>query len=194
MFSYCSNNPTNNFDLCGKWWIKLICVAVSIAVSLVSEAIEDYKEDGKLFNGDKDWKDYVGAAAGGAISGLGGGFVSSVGLGIVGDTVDAWISGDLKEEENMSSFLATSAMTNVIGYGIGDFLGNGARKVASNLKIIKSKRKIPNNTINKELRKITSNLNIGAKRATKDTIAKKIFATNKWKPGQLLEDVISSLF
>ena len=40
----------------------------------------------------------------------------------------------------------------------------------------------------------TNNLNIGANRATKDTIAKEIFATNKWKTGKLIEDVVSSLF
>ena len=197
LFIYCSNAPSNNYDMCGKFWIKFACVIVSMCVSFISEAIEDYKEDGKLFNGDKSLNEYVGAIASGMISSFGGGLVSSVVLGVVGDTVGALINGDLDDETNITGFLVTSAITNVIGCSVGNFLGKCSRKVASNLKaskIIKSKGKVSNNTINKELRKITNNLNIGANRATKDTIAKEIFATNKWKTGKLIEDVVSSLF
>ena len=194
LYAYCGNNPVMNSDPEGHFWFSILCAVISSAVNLVTEFVEDLS-DGKLMN-DKNATDYVGAAVGGFISGFGGGFFSSVGLGVVGDSVDALINGEMAEN-GFGNVLTNSLFSSISSFAVGGFAGKTARKVASKIKakkIINPKGVVENNIINKELRGITEDLNIGAKKATITTITDQIFKVNKWKTGNNIEKIISSLF
>ena len=124
LFTYCSNNPIANIDSNGKFGFLatlLISVTVNVVINLVIEVIEDVSSDGKL-GGDKDGMDYLGALAGGAISGE-------------SDSV----------EDGLVSF-STGAMSSLIGFG----MGKGITKKIANTKLNKILSG-SNNKINKRI-------------------------------------------
>lgn len=181
-------------DPTGHFWFTIICALISCAVSVTIEFAEDIN-DGELFN-DKDVFDYLGAAVGGFISGLGGGLVSSLALGIAGDVVDAWISGGLKEI-GVGELILTSAISSAIGFGVGKVVGKGMRKVATFAKakqFFNMKGIVSNNVINKQMKPIANGLNIGSKKATISKISQEIFRANKWTTGRYIEDIVMSIF
>ena len=51
-----------------------------------------------------------------------------------------------------------------------------------------------NSAINKELRKITNDLNIGAKKATVQRIADELYSSGKWEFGERLARIIGLAF
>ena len=121
LFTYCSNNPIANIDSNGKFGFLatlLISVAVNVVINLVTEVIEDVSSDGKL-GGDKDGMDYLGALAGGAISGLGVGAGTTMLTGGLGSMVDSYISGESDSVEDGLVSFSTGAMSSLIGFGIG---------------------------------------------------------------------------
>lgn len=186
LFAYCNNNPIMYTDPKGNLAFLTILI-ISVVVSLAMEAYEDIKEDGRL-GGNKDILDYVGAFSSGVISSFGGGFVGTIFFGVVADSVDAWINGDMKENKFS---LESSLVSNLIGFGVGVSIRAGASfikaKTFTNMVGKKS-----NNLINNQLRPIANNLNIGANRATTWNITKEIFKSNKWKVGQVFETIFSS--
>ena len=198
LYTYCGDDPINLSDPSGHFPVFLAVLIISVVSNLLIELHEDYKED-KKFLGDKDGLDYLGAFASGVITSFGGGFLSSVGLGVVGDVVDSAINGDLWEldgSDEVLNFVGSSIFSNSLGCLIGDLAGLAGRKIASNIKankFIKAKGILDNSVINKELRNITNNLNIGAKKATKKTIAKEIFSVNTWKPLKKVDEIVGEI-
>ena len=194
LYAYCLNNPVEYVDPTGHFPFVIILAIISLAANVGREFIEDLS-DGQLMN-DKNGFDYLGAAVGGFISGLGGGFISGLALGVVGDTVDALINGELAEY-GVGNILLTSVISSVISTGAGTIVGKGARKLASFVKakqIFGLKGIVANNVINKQLREITNDLNIGAKKATVSFISDEIYNANLWKAGQRIEDIVSAWF
>lgn len=134
LFTYCSNNPIANIDSNGKFAFlvtSLIGAFVGAVVNLATELIEDVSTDGKI-GGDKDGMDYLGAAVGGAISGLGTNPVVGIVTGTIGDTVDSFISGESNSVEDGINVFSTSLMTSLISYGIGKGITNKIAKTKIN--------------------------------------------------------------
>ena len=174
--------------------VTLACIGISALMSFASEAYEDWKNDGKLGNGDKDPGDYLGAIIGGAISGLGKGFIASTVFGVLGDVVDSYISGELTADNALAT-IGGSLFSNVVSFGVSEYMGNVTRKAASYIKaysIINMKDIVPNNKINKILKPITNGFNIGANNATWSTIGSKIYFTGKY--GKNLGDIVGAFF
>ena len=177
LFTYCSNNPIANIDSNGKFGFLatlLISVAVNVVINLVTEVIEDVSSDGK-FGGDKDGMDYLGAIAGGAISGLGTNPVVGVVTGTIGDMIDGAISGDINET-NSSDYFINSLVNNAAFAGASQLAKKGVALIGGTTFSIMKKSKISNNKINRVLKSLTNGLNIGSKKATIINIAKKMEA------------------
>ena len=197
LFAYCGNDPVNDCDMTGNLSITVTCVLISAGISFVTEAYHDYKRDKKLFNSDKWYREYAGAIVGGAVSGLGKGFLSSVGFGVAGDMIDAVISGEFQKKDDTFDFVATTIASNVLGCCLGEIASSVGKRFASTIKanqIYKSKATMKNSTINKELRKITNDLNIGAKKATVQRIADELYSSGKWEFGERLARIIGLAF
>lgn len=194
LFTYCGNNPIMNVDYngnLGMFAVWLIGVAVSTAISLVTEVIEDLSEDGK-FGGNKDFNDYAGAVVGGAIGGAGKGFIGGVVTGFAGSVVDGWISGDLNNN-NYQEYLIDSAIGSIVTSSIGV----GTEKLtlrAKSQSFINMKGKVKNSQINKKLKPISGGLNIGAKKATNSGIAKSIEVAGEWHKHRFAGMAASGIF
>lgn len=147
LFAYCENNSVTNVDYNGNFGIIaswLIGIAISIVVSLVNEVIEDVSTDGKL-GGDKSWKDYTGAAIGGAGIGVG----TSALAGGIGNVVDGLITGEVDSVEDTVLQFGVGAATSAVG----DLISGGISNKIANKRIspILSGK---NNKINKRLSKL----------------------------------------
>ena len=116
-----------------------------MVINLVTEVIEDVSSDGKL-GGDKDGMDYLGAIAGGAISGLGAGAGTTMLTGGLGSMVYSYISGESDSVEDGLVSFSTGAMSSLIGFGIG----KGITKKIANTKLNKILSG-SNNKINKRI-------------------------------------------
>ena len=183
LFVYCSNNPIAIIDSNGKVGFLatlLIGALVGAVVNLATELIEDVSTDGKI-GGDKDGMDYLGAAVGGAISGTGSGFIGGTFTGFAGDIFDGLISGDLSLD-NFVEYAKNSLANNAINSGalavtkVGIAFGGGAT-----FSILKKTKKVSHSKINKVLRPLTDDLNIGSKKATIYNISKKIYKNQIFK-------------
>ena len=121
----------------------LISVLISVLVNVGIEAYEEYKGQ------EKDIMDYVGAVLGGAISGLGVGFMGAIVLGGVGEMVEVAFSGEATKDNLVPTFFS-GAFSGAIGFGAGEvikyaacLIGTGVVKVASKL--------LSNNKVNRFL-------------------------------------------
>jgi RHS repeat-associated protein len=65
-FAYVGNNPITGIDPEGEFCWPCIGAAVGATVNVVTKAVADYADDGKI---NDPWQEYVGAAIGGAIEG-----------------------------------------------------------------------------------------------------------------------------
>ena len=61
MFAYCNNNPVMNYDPDGSFFLTglLIGLAVGAAIGFGATVYADYADDGEVFNGSIETKDYV---------------------------------------------------------------------------------------------------------------------------------------
>ena len=76
LFSYCGNDPVNNVDPNGNFWIALLAgMAIGALIGFGTTAYSDYKDDGIWFNG--KWQDYVFETCFGAITGAISGGIGS---------------------------------------------------------------------------------------------------------------------
>ena len=178
LFAYCQNNPVmlkdenGNFTATVLWVIGVIA---STVVSLVSEFIEDLSDDKKI---NKKGREYVGATFGGLIGGMGPGFVGGFTLGFIGSMLDGCISGDMNDE-NFLEYIISSGVSNFLVSGIG----TGTEKLVLRNKaksFTNIKGKVANSKINKVLRPITDNLNIGSNKATIKGISNAIDSAEVW--------------
>ena len=97
LYAYCNNDPINYSDPSGHFAISAIVIGV--VFGFVGTMITDYMEDRKLFDGSQDFWDYFGNSIAGGIGGLAGAFglnmLGSMLFSVAGDTVGAFLSGDI---------------------------------------------------------------------------------------------------
>lgn len=95
LYMYCGDNPVMNVDPSGNFFLTalLIGVIAGAAIGFTTQVVNDYKDDGQVFNGSVSIGDYFGgtlcgALLGGtigAIFGIGGAGLISSGLTSVGN-------------------------------------------------------------------------------------------------------------
>ena len=103
LYSYCGNNPTSMIDPTGHFAVStllLIGIGVGALLGLGSSVYEDYKDDGKVFNGSVTANKYIGRTLGGAVTGgmsaISGG-ASSAMLNVFGNSM-AIAAGDMTDQ------------------------------------------------------------------------------------------------
>ena len=117
MYCYCYNNPVAYSDTSGHMPI-FVAALIGMVAGLTVTFIKDWADDGKPFNGSVDWRDYVGAGAGGAIAGLGTGFVSTIIFSGLGSAVQSAIMGDISSFGDFAFALGIGAVVGAIGYAV----------------------------------------------------------------------------
>ena len=114
-YVYCHYDPVNYSDPTGHfaiWASVLIGAAIGLAVTFV----KDWVDDGRPFNGSVSWQEYVGAGVGGAISGLGTGFVSTVLFSGLGSVAQSAIMGNIGSFSDFAITFGIGAAVGAIGY------------------------------------------------------------------------------
>ena len=157
LFAYCLNNPVMETDPDGTFvlWVSIL---ISIAISLAVEAIQDYREDGELFNDGPNR--YLIAGVTGLISGLTGGVtqglsvgaqfavtvLSSGGIEVMSET----LKGNINSFEDFVKAFAKGAVSGAVSFG----LSYGLQYLGGKMKLDKiiGNRNAPNNKINKRLK------------------------------------------
>ena len=151
-YAYCLDNPVNYIDPEGKFAITsfVISLVVGIVIGFGTKVLEDYLDDGQIFNGSVTLESYLASASIGAITGAIGGIganwlvqsaVSSM-LSVVQGYVDGTL--DLNDREKVLRTMClnffTSAISAKLSDSIGDLLGkfryNGLLKISKNNRII----------------------------------------------------------
>ena len=101
LFAYCNNNPVMNVDPNGNFFFSfLIAIGIGAIIGFTGTVVEDYVDDGEVFNGSVGWQQYLGntfiGAGVGFVVGLGGqaiiGGLISVGRSLVADSVLSLVS------------------------------------------------------------------------------------------------------
>lgn len=84
LYMYCGDNPVMNVDPSGKFFLTalLIGVIAGAAIGFTTQVVNDYKDDGQVFNGSVSIGDYFGGTLCGAL--LGGTIGAIVGIGGAG--------------------------------------------------------------------------------------------------------------
>ena len=107
LYVYCKNDPINYQDTNGEWPIHIFLGAgIGLVCELVSDIYENFQNPGdrtglELFIPDSPIEDYVGAAAGGAISSINASsYVMTAVWGAAGSLADAFISKDIDFEQS----------------------------------------------------------------------------------------------
>ena len=151
-YAYCLDNPVMCVDPEGKFAITsfVISLVVGIVIGFGTKVLEDYLDDGQIFNGSVTLESYLASASIGAITGAIGGIganwlvqsaVSSM-LSVVQGYVDGTL--DLNDREKVLRTMClnffTSAISAKLSDSIGDLLGkfryNGLLKISKNNRII----------------------------------------------------------
>ena len=151
-YAYCLDDPVNYIDPEGKFAITsfVISLVVGIVIGFGTKVLEDYLDDGQIFNGSVTLESYLASASIGAITGAIGGIganwlvqsaVSSM-LSVVQGYVDGTL--DLNDREKVLRTMClnffTSAISAKLSDSIGDLLGkfryNGLLKISKNNRII----------------------------------------------------------
>ena len=151
-YAYCLDNPVNYIDPEGKFAITsfVISLVVGIVIGFGTKVLEDYLDDGQIFNGSVTLESYLASASIGAITGAIGGIganwlvqsaVSSM-LSVVQGYVDGIL--DLNDREKVLRTMClnffASAISAKLSDSIGDLLGkfryNGLLKISKNNRII----------------------------------------------------------
>lgn len=84
LYMYCGDNPVMNVDPSGNFFLTalLIGVIAGAAIGFTTQVVNDYKDDGQVFNGSVSIGDYFGGTLCGAL--LGGTIGAIVGIGGAG--------------------------------------------------------------------------------------------------------------
>ena len=125
LYTYCGNNPTTMVDPTGHFFLSAILIGALVGAVVGAGVVgyEDYKDDGKIFNGSKSFGDYVTGAAVGAVAGAAVGTVAAVaaggtavtaGLGMLGTMgVAAGSAGMITMGVNATAQAINKGITNV---------------------------------------------------------------------------------
>ena len=152
----------------------------SIVVSIVIESIQDYTDDGILFN--RSFNNYIGAGVSGFFSGLSGGMGYLMLYGFIGNSLDYFISGGFNAE-TFGMELLLMGFSSAIGVVIGKGLNLGVSKLKAY-----SLFKLNNNPLaNSILKEMGLNIKIGSRAA--ENLGQVIFDSHKFFLGLVIENI-----
>ncbi len=122
LYAYCGYDPVNRYDPSGHFAISAILIG--LGAGFLGTVFSDLIDDGIVFNGSQDWKDYIGNTLAGGMGGLSG----AIGLNLfgdiffsfAGDTIGGLISGEIN---SWSSFFQTT-MFSVVSTGLSSCFSN----------------------------------------------------------------------
>ena len=132
LYAYCNNDPVNYADPSGHFMISTAVLIGAIIGAVVGAGVgfgiavyNDYKDDGKIFNGSVAWYDYLGATLlGGAIGAVVGGAIGyGVGYfaggtysnGLVAKSVTKGVKSFMSNSNNINHVLG-KPKHNLFGY------------------------------------------------------------------------------
>lgn len=120
MFAYCNNNPVMYADPSGHFVISALIIG--LVFGFAGTMLTDWLDDGEIFNGSQDWKDYIGNTLAGGIGGLAGAFglnmLGSIVFSVAGDTIGGLFSGDINSWETFGKTVALSIGMSIFSSGI----------------------------------------------------------------------------
>ena len=126
LYAYCSNNPLNYLDSNGHFAISTLLISMTIwavigaLVAFSTTAVQDYTDDGEIFNGSINAECYVGNSVGGFIAGAGMGACSMLGsaVGVAMATGEALSIGGmaLSGTAALNLGMGTAFLTGGMGY------------------------------------------------------------------------------
>jgi len=102
LFAYCNNNPVMNVDPNGNFFFSfLIAIGIGAIIGFTGTVVEDYVDDGEVFNGSVGWQQYLGntfiGAGVGATLALGSGAIvaglKSTGIQLAVDGISSLVTG-----------------------------------------------------------------------------------------------------
>lgn len=175
LFVYCGNDPINNSDPKGEWFIPpfVVKMAIGAVVNIGITLIKDVLDDRKI---NTDFRTYLGSAVSGAFSSLGSNPISKALFSGIGDVVGDVITGDITSFDEGVKTFAVSAVTSFVSDGIAEGVQFGLGKAKYKKIIGKSTKKID---INKKLSEANfKTLKIG--RDGYDAVIDGIVEETKW--------------
>ena len=128
LYVYCNNDPVNKYDPSGHFAITIGALLLGIAISAVIGAgisagatvVNDYLDDGQIFNGSISKADYIANTVGGLVAGAGigaavvlGGGVGAAALAGEGLTL---LGSSISFGASFGIGLGASAVTGGLGY------------------------------------------------------------------------------
>ncbi len=120
LYCYCMDNPINYADPYGHFAISALLIG--LAFGFAGTMLTDLIDDGQVFNGSQDWKDYLGNTIAGGVGGLAGAFglnmLGSMAFSVAGDTVGGLISGDINSWESFGQTVVLSIGMSILSSGI----------------------------------------------------------------------------
>lgn len=114
------SNPVNYVDHSGHFAISALLIG--LVFGFAGTMLTDLIDDGQVFNGSQDWKDYLGNTIAGGVGGLAGAFglnmLGSMAFSVAGDTVGGLISGDINSWESFGQTVVLSIGMSILSSGI----------------------------------------------------------------------------